>query len=79
LRVDGATNNAVTLKFAQLLDQHLLRHAGNSFFQFGKSQGAASEELEDDHHLPTALQNAECPFDAPRGHVGGDIFEFTCG
>jgi hypothetical protein len=78
LRIDGASDDTVALKLAELLDQHLLRHARNSFFQFGEAQRAASEEMEDDHHLPAPLQHAECPLDAARRHVGGDVFQLTC-
>ena len=65
-------------KLAKLLDQHFLRHARNSLLQFGETQGAASEEMEDDDHLPTPLQHAERLLDAARRHIGGDVFELTC-
>src|SRR4029450_5928760 len=78
LRVHSAVDDAVALELAELLDQHLLRHARNSFLQFGETQGAASEEMEHHHHLPAPLQHAERPLDAARRHVGGDVSQLTC-
>ena len=79
LRIDGAADDAVALELAELLDQHLLRDGRDRSLQLREAQDAAREEVEDDHHLPAPLQDAERALDAARRHVGRDVFELTCG
>ena len=38
----------------------------------------ARKEMEDNDHLPAALQHTKRALDAARRHVGGDVFKLTC-
>ncbi len=52
-------HDAVFLKLAELLGQHLLGDSGDRPLQIGKAPHLPAKELEEDQKLPAALQHAE--------------------
>jgi hypothetical protein len=49
----------VSFELSKLLDQHLLRDAGNSALQFRKPHNGLREEVRQDHHFPPALETTK--------------------
>src|SRR5258706_7467276 len=70
LRIDRADNDAVMLQAAELLDEHLLRDADDPALQLREAHRTVAEEMEENDHLPSALQNLQRLFDDARGHRG---------
>jgi len=79
LRIDLPLDDPVALKFAQLLDQHLLRDLGNGPLELGEPQHWVREQVEEDHHFPAAFEHPEGALDAARRHVRSDVRKLTCG
>jgi hypothetical protein len=65
--MNEAAYDPVPLHLSKLLNQHLFGHSGNRASQLGKAPGVTAEEMEQDHELPSAFENAQDAFDALRG------------
>jgi hypothetical protein len=61
--------HAVTLKLPQLLRKHLLRDTGDGSLEIREPKHLAAEEMEQDHEVPSALEDADGPVDAGRGGI----------
>ncbi|TCT20871.1 hypothetical protein EDC35_105315 [Thiobaca trueperi] len=55
--MDDTSNDAIFLHLTQLLDQHLLRNGRNCAFEIGEPQQLASEQMEQNHKLPSSFEN----------------------
>src|ERR1700724_4548276 len=62
LRMHLTPEDLVSFELSKLLDQHLLRHAGNSALQFRKPQDGLRKEVRQDHHFqrPSRQRSAVC-------------------
>jgi hypothetical protein len=76
-RVDGAPDDAVGFHLPELLDEHLLRDRRDRPFQIREAQHFASEEMEQDHQLPAALQDLESILDALGSVIRRQILALT--
>lgn len=54
--MNDTADNSVSLHLAELLDQHLLGNTGDGAFKVREAQNASTEEMKQDHQLPSALQ-----------------------
>jgi len=75
--VDDPPDNAIAFHLAQLLDQHLLRDAGNRPFEFREAQHLAAEQVEQDQQLPLPFKNPESLFDCQSSRGGSPFFAHT--
>lgn len=67
LMVHEAGDDAVRFHLPELLDQHLLRDGWDGAFEVGKALKPTTEQVEQDHQLPSPLQHMEGGFDAAGG------------
>jgi hypothetical protein len=65
--VDGPPDNAVALQLPELLDQHLLRDRRDGALKIGEAKHLPAKQMEENHQLPTALQELERLLNATRG------------
>jgi hypothetical protein len=65
--MNDAPDDAISFHLAQLLNQHLFGHSGDRAAQLGKAPDVSAEEMEQDHELPSAFENAQHALDAFRG------------
>ena len=66
LGVNGSFDDPIGFQLAKLLREHLLRNLRNRAFQVGESQHLAAEQMEQDEHLPAAVEQLEGVLDASR-------------
>src|SRR5580704_10765509 len=59
LRMHLTPEDLVSFELSKLLDQHLLRDAGNSALQFRKPHDGLRKEVRQDHHFPAALETTK--------------------
>ena len=62
--VDKPSHDAVSLHVPQLLNEHFFGHGGNGAPQFRESPHLAAKQMEQDHELPSSLENAQHRVDA---------------
>ena len=67
LVMNEAAYDPIPLHLSKLLNQHLFGHSGDRAPQLGKAPDVTAEEMEQDHELPSAFENAQHAFDALRG------------
>jgi len=57
--VDDTPHDPVALHLAELLDEHLLRDAGDRALELGEALHLAAEEPKEDHQLPASLEELQ--------------------
>jgi hypothetical protein len=70
--------HAVAFHVTQLLNEHLFGHGRDRTAQLRKAAHVPTEEMEEDHELPSTLENPQDFFDTFRGGSLG-MLELTFG
>ena len=71
--VDDPPHHPIVFHLTKLLDQHLLGNRRYGALQLGEAQNLPAEQMEEDHELPSTLENPQDFFDTFRG---GDLGMF---
>ena len=64
------SHDAISFHLAKLLNEHLFRHGRDRTAQLGKPPDVATEQVKEDHELPSAFENTQHILDAFRGGCG---------
>ena len=74
--VHETSYHAVAFHLTQLLNQHLFGHCRDRTAQLRKPAHVPTEQMEEDHELPSTLENPQDFFDTFRGGRLG-VFALT--
>src|SRR5258706_12724074 len=75
LRIGRTHNDSVRCQAAELLPQHFLSDVGHRSFQIGEAHHLASEQMEQNHELPSSFQETERCFYVCRSGCGRIAFQ----